>query len=297
MNPRDDANALGKGWEYDAETERHLQKAGEKRDRQLGMAGIATGGEERVSFYPLQIQQEYEFSGLIQSTFALADRELAEGLKQDVERFAVEVKRNKQEGLSRTPYMITQSIMSVAHDLNILSAVSIVLGTDELVMWGPSIQRGTPDGAATWHTDSEAYKWPSVTVAVGIAGCREYNATVSLPGSHVFGVQPSDAVIDTSDDAAVLNAGMKLNPSSNRIISFSRFGDGRFYIFNAKTWHRGVPDASNGRELLFMHYQKAADPRIPYFKNYREDTWFDFPAIYMRINNGKNFEVSKEMYV
>lgn len=242
-----------------------------------------------------KLRDEYETTGIIRSTFPLADGKLVEELRKDVPRYAVEVARNKADKLFRVPYMLTQPIISAAHDMNILRVVSAALGTDELVMWGPNIQRGTPNEAARWHTDIESWFWPSVTVAVGLSGCTESNSTICVPGTHKLPMQPW-AVADNSNNAAILAAAKRADPACDEITNFLGFGTGRFYVFNAKTWHCGVPLESGYRELLFLHYHRAADPRIPYFKNYDERTWFDFPAIYLKINTGKPFDVVDDMY-
>lgn len=243
-----------------------------------------------------KLREEYETSGVIRSTFPLADRRLVDELRRDVPMYAYEVARNKTDKLFRVPYLITQSIMNAAHDLNILRVVSAALGTDELVMWGPNIQRGTPNEAALWHTDIESWLWPSVTVAVGLSGCTEENSTICVPGTHKFPVQPWAAVKDNSDNAAILAGAKQIDPACDKIENFRGFAPGRFYLFNAKTWHCGVPLVSGTRELLFLHYQRADEPRIPYFKNYDQRTWFDFPAAYMKINTGTKYEISQEIY-
>lgn len=242
-----------------------------------------------------KLREEYETTGLIRATFPLADGNLVEELRKDLPRYAVEVTRNREDKLFRVPYMLTQPIISAAHDMNILRVASAALGTDELVMWGPNIQRGTPNEAARWHTDIESWFWPSMTVAVGLGGCTESNSTICVPGTHKLPMQPW-AVADNTNNTKILEAARRANPACNEITNFRGFSTGRFYVFNAKTWHCGVPLASGTRELLFLHYQRACDPRIPYFKNYEERTWFDFPAVYLKINTGKTFPVADQLY-
>lgn len=242
-----------------------------------------------------KLREEYENTGLLRSTFPLADGKLVDELRKDVPMYSVEVTRNKTDKLFRVPYLLTQAIYNTAHDMNILRVVSAALGTSELVMWGPNIQRGTPNEASLWHTDIESWLWPSVTVAVGLSGCSEANSTICVPGSHKLPMQPW-AVADNTNNDKILAAAKQQDPACDKIVNFREFGPGRFYLFNAKTWHCGVPQVSGYRELLFLHYQRASDPRIPYFKNYDQRTWFDFPALYVKLNTGAPFEVSQEMY-
>jgi len=242
-----------------------------------------------------KLREEYETDGLIRSSFPLADGRLVEELRKDVPRCLVEVTRNKEDKLFRVPYMLTQSIVNATHDMNILRVVSAALGTDELVMWGPNIQRGTPNEAALWHTDIESWFWPSLTVAVGLHGCSQENSTICVPGTHKFPVQPWSVAHNWKNED-ILAAANHIDPACDRIENFRDFGPGRFYVFNAKTWHCGVPLVSGTRELLFLHYQRASDPRIPYFKNYNQCTWFDFPAVYWKVNTGKPFDVNQELY-
>ncbi|WP_025918674.1 hypothetical protein [Pectobacterium parmentieri] len=47
--------------------------------------------------------------------------------------------------------------------------------------------------------------------------------------------------------------------------SFDGFEDGTFYVFNAKCcWHAGLETANIDRELLFLHFSEASNPRLPY---------------------------------
>jgi hypothetical protein len=233
-------------------------------------------------------REEYGQAGYIRSSFPLRDGALIDSLSADLVRFAVEITRNKSEGLFRVPYILTQSIINTANDRNILEVVSEVLESDELVMWGPNIQRGTPNESAFWHTDIESWFWPSVTIAVGISGCRQENSTRCVFRSHRLPVQPW-AVANGSDMNDVLAAATHIDQTCNRIENFVGFESGRFYCFNARSWHCGMPQVSGEREVLFLHYQRASDPRIPYFMDYKKRTWFDFPAVYCKVHNTRSF--------
>jgi len=56
-------------------------------------------------------------------------------------------------------------------------------------------------------------------------------------------------------------------------VQFEGFGDGRFYVFDARTWHRGDPGASADRLVLFLHYQPANARRVPLALDYMRHRW------------------------
>jgi hypothetical protein len=149
-----------------------------------------------------------------------------------------------------------------------------------LVMWGPNIQRQVPNAAGRWHVDIESWHWPTVTVVVGLAGCTAGNATRCIAGSHVLSRQPPTTV----SDAVALRNARAIDGRCDAICQFEGFGDGFFYVFNARAWHRGDHVAAGERLVLFLHYQLAQDPRVPYMKDYRHGTWFDTPAAHMMVN-------------
>lgn len=119
-----------------------------------------------------------------------------------------------------------------------------------------------------------------MTVVVGLAGCEPLNATRCIPGSHRLPVQPWGAA-DNTDADTVLRAATRLDPRCTAIASFAGFADGTFYVFDAKCWHAGAAGRSEGRESLFLHYDRAASPRMPYMCDYEDHTWYDTPATYL----------------
>jgi hypothetical protein len=241
------------------------------------------------------LRAAYERDGLLPYSFELGDPGVVEELRRDIPMYRMEIARMRAQGLYRVPYLLTQSILTAMYDPHILAVVQAVLGTDELVMWGANLQVGTPNEAGLWHTDIESWLWPTVTVVVGLKGCRPENSTVCVPGSHRLPCQPWAAADNSSADA-VLGAARALSPACTHIADFADFGDNRFYLFDAKCWHTGKEGASAGRELLFLHYDRAANPRIPYMDDYEDRTWFDFPASYVKVANGREFEVNQELY-
>lgn len=242
-----------------------------------------------------QLKREWDATGLIQDTFPLGDTSVIPGLLADLPMYRTEIVRNRADELFRIPYLLTESIIRAAHDPNILEVVSELLGTNELVMWGPNIQSGTPNEANLWHTDVEAWLWPSVSVFVGLEGCTPDNSTKCIPHSFKAPVQPWFAANNRSD-RATLEAAKALCKDCTEISRFRGFGDGRFYVFNAKCWHAGVLEQSVGRKMLFFHYDKASNPRMPYMKNYIERTWFDYPAVYLPIASEREFSINRQLH-
>ena len=234
---------------------------------------------------PEQMRECYERDGLIPLTWDLGRPGLVAELRRDLPRYQVEIDRLRAEGVHRVPYLLTEPIVAAAHDERILAVASALLGTGELVMWGPNLQVGTPNEAGLWHTDLESWLWPTVTVVVGLRGCGEANSTQCVPGSHKLPAQPW-AIADNTRAAAVLAGARYLDPRCGEIQRFAGFADGRFYAFDAKCWHAGAQSASAGRELLFLHYDRADRPRIPYMKDYEDHTWFGFPAAYLSVPAG-----------
>jgi hypothetical protein len=244
-----------------------------------------------------ELFDRYEEEGSLARAFPLADTGVISELRRDLLGYQVEVRRNREQGLFRVPYLITQAIVEAAHDENILAVVRAIMGTDELVMWGPNIQTGTPNEADLWHTDIESWLWPTVTVVVGLKGCHEGNTTRCIPGSHRLPLQPWAAVENNADASIVSAAARALDPACNTVRAFAGFADAHFYLFNARSWHCGVGAASLGRELLFLHYDRADNPRIPYMKDYEARTWFDFPAAYLRVAGRSGaFAVRRDLY-
>lgn len=242
------------------------------------------------------LRRAWDDAGVILDTFELADPSVIPDLLEDLPMYRTEVVRNRQDELFRIPYLLTDAIIRAAHDPNILAVARKLLGTEELVMWGPNIQSGTPNEAELWHTDVEAWLWPSVSVFVGLEGCNADNSTKCIPHSFEIPCQPWYAANNRSDEAT-LRAARQLNPRCREIARFRNFGNGRFYVFNAKCWHAGDLRTSDGRKMLFFHYDKASNPRMPYMRNYIERTWFDYPAIYTPIRDTpKVFPVNRRLH-
>lgn len=222
----------------------------------------------------------YEADGFLSEAMGLADPSVLPALCADAPLYRDAVEELRAAGKKRVPYFTTEAVRAVAHDPAIIAVVTDILGTDAWVMWGANIQENTPNAAGHWHVDMESWIWPTITVAVGLRGCAAANATRLIPGSHRLAQWPGTLPAG-ADDAAVLAVTRAADPKCDRAQQIEGFGDGRFYVFNAKTWHSGTSAASHGRLALFFHYQRATDPRIPLMKDYTRQTFFKTAADYI----------------
>lgn len=214
---------------------------------------------------------EYSERGFVAESIPLGDASIIPLLLSEESRFDAEMARIRAEKRQGVPYLLTSGVRQLAHDPGILEAVGEVLGTRNLVMWGANVKRATPNQAQKWHVDLESLLWPSVTVAVGLSGCRPEGATWCIPGTHLRQAGPPESEPD------VLAAGQPQQ--------FSGFGDGRFYLFDARVWHRGDPDQSRNRVVAFLHFQRAEEQRIPWMLDYYRQHWSAEAAPYLNIGS------------
>ena len=227
-----------------------------------------------------ELKREYRARGFLRESFALGDPTLLPELCRDVAQFDRKLAEWQALGYARIPYLFTAAIERVAHDAAIRMVVEALLGTDEWVVWGPNILRETPNAASRWHVDLESQYWPSVTVAVGLSGCSPQSAIWCLSGTHRLARTPAWSG-DDSDTERVVRSARRATPEVARPEQFQGFGDGRFYVFDARTWHRADPDASTERLVLFLHYQRADARRIPLVLDYMRHRWSREPAAYL----------------
>ena len=227
--------------------------------RVIGRVQVAAGVLFSCDAVPMTDGEEYRKRGFLVASRPLADPSVAPGLLTDEPLFTREIARMEAEGRRGIPYLLTDAIRQVAQDAAIVATVERILGTQEWVMWGPNIRRATPNQAQEWHVDLESLLWPTVTVAVGLGGCTANSATWCIAGTQRHAAAPPAA------EEAVLAEG---TPEQ-----FTGFGDGRFYVFDARVWHRGEPAASGERVVLFLHYQRADEPRIPLLVDYYLQWW------------------------
>ncbi len=201
-------------------------------------------------------QSEYRARGFLRDSFALRDPTLLPELCRDVAPF--DAKRAEWEalGYSRVPYLFTAAIEHVARDAAIRAVVEPLLGTDAWVVWGANILRETPGPAPRWHVDLESRYWPMVTVAVGFSGCSAAASISFLPGTHLLARVPAWCGDDLDTDR-VLRSARRTKRDVGAPEQLATFGDGRFCVFNARTWHRGSSGASTDRFVLFLQYQLA----------------------------------------
>jgi len=212
------------------------------------------------------VLREYRERGFLGAAIPLADPSVVPSLLADEPLFDQAVQAIQAEGRRTVPYLVTDAIRRVAQDPAILHTVEAVLGTRNWVMWGANIRRATPNAAHVWHVDLESLLWPTVTVAIGLAGCSPQSSTWCLPGTHLLRTPPPLA------EADVLRG--------RRPEQIAGFGDACFYVFDARVWHRGDPAHSRQRVMLFTHYQRASDPRIPLMVDYVRQTFAAEPSPY-----------------
>jgi hypothetical protein len=189
----------------------------------------------------------------------LANASILPALLADEPLFASALASLRAEGRNAVPYLETDAIRRVAEDAAVVSVVEAILGTRDCVMWGANIRRATPNQASAWHVDLESLLWSTVTVGIGLEGCTQASATWCVPGTHRLRQAPP------LTEAEVISHG--------RPEQIAGFGDGCFYAFDARVWHRGDPTTSQERVMLFLHYQRAEDPRIPMMEDYVRQTF------------------------
>ena len=225
-------------------------------------------------------RREYRERGFVRESFALSDPAPLPQLCRDMALFDAKLAEWHARGHARVPYLFTEAIERVARDAAIRSVVEALLGTDAWVVWGPNILRETPNAASQWHVDLESRYWASITVAIGLTGCSADAAVSCLPGTHVLARSPSSCR-DAGDTDVVLRSARRAMPDCGPPERVAGFGDGRFYAFDARTWHRGAPGTATNRLILFLHYQPADVPRVPLMLDYVKHRWSSNPAPYL----------------
>ena len=225
-------------------------------------------------------RREYRARGFLRESFALSDPTLLLELCRDVAQFDLKLAELQALGYARVPYLFTAAIERVAYDAAIRRVVEALLGTDAWVVWGPTILRETPNAASRWHVDLESQYWPSVSVAVGLSGCSAQSTIWCLPGTHLLVRTPAWSG-DDSDTDRVVRSARRTKPEVGPAEQFEAFGDGRFYVFDARTWHRGESDSSTDRLVLFLHYQPADARRVPLVLDYKRHRWSREAAAYL----------------
>jgi hypothetical protein len=235
-----------------------------------------TGTDETV----VAQRREYRERGFLRESFALGDPSPLSQLCRDVALFDAKLVEWQAHGHSGIPYLFTDAIEHVAHDAAIRAVVEAILGTDAWVVWGPALLRETPNAASRWHVDLDSRYWPSISIAVGVSGCSAKTVLSYLPGTHRLARTPFSSG-DDADTDRVLRSARRTNPDCGPPEENEGFGDGRFYVFDARTWHRGAPGTSTSRLVLFMHYQAADAERIPWMLDYRRHRWSREPAPFL----------------
>jgi hypothetical protein len=235
-----------------------------------------TGADETA----LAQRREYRERGFLRESFALRDPSPLPQLCHDVALFEAKLAEWQASGHSGIPYLFTDAIERVARDAAIRAVVEALLGTDAWVVWGPAILRETPNAASRWHVDLDSRYWPSISIAIGVDGCSAETVLSYLAGTHRLERTPFSCG-DDADTDRVLRSARRTNPDCGPPEENAGFGDGRFYVFDAKTWHRGAPGTSTTRLVLFLHYQAANADRVPWMLDYKRHRWSREPAPFL----------------
>lgn len=241
------------------------------------------------------MREEYETQGIVSECFVLSDQSGLSTAAAEADHFESAARQYREHGLQRVPYFFTPTIERIARDESLVRTIEAVLGPGERwVCWGPNVRRSTPNAAQHWHVDLESFLWPgSITVAVGLAGCRPEATTRCIPGSQRLSKAPDCAGDDSNSDLVVRKAA-RLDDRCGQIQSFNGFGDGRFYLFDGRCWHQGSPKTPPGTTRLFLHYQRASAPRVPLMLDYGKRRWAPEPSPY--IEGGPPGTASQRLY-
>ena len=231
-------------------------------------------------------RREYRERGFLRESFALSDPTLLPQLCRDVAPFDAKRAEWNTLGYARVPYLFTDAIERVARDSAIRAVIEVLLDTDAWVVWGANILRETANGRPPWHVDLESRCWPMVTVGVGLSGCSAPASISFLPGTQHLTRSPAWCGDDTDTDR-VLRSARRTKREVGAPEQFTTFGDGRFCVFNARTWHRGSPGTSTDRLVLFLQYQLADAPRVPLLLDYARHSWSPEAAAYRAGPNAK----------
>lgn len=232
---------------------------------------LSDGGRQRVAWHC-----DYHQRGFVDAC-PLEDAAPLAALAQSVNDFEERARRDAEAGRSTVPYGLTPEIEKVACDPAIVRVVEAILRTPDWVVWGANVRAATPNQAQLWHIDLESWYWPTITVAVGVAGNDAHTAPWLLPGTAPLSTHPSGS--EAADDDHVVAMAAKLGVEAQPQQP-SGMDDAHFVAFDAKTWHRGDPLASQNRVMLFLHYQPAAHRRVPLMVDHARHVWTRRPAPY-----------------
>lgn len=234
----------------------------------------------------ISISDEYRETGMVAESFNLHDVSILHHLISDYQNsFEEQIAAVKAAGQNQVPYAITDSIRKVAHDQAIMEVVGSILDGEPWVMWGANIQKGTPNQAYEWHIDFESKFFDTITVMIGLEGCRQENATTCIPYTHLFDYGPGRRWHDASKNE-IIDHTQSIDSRCDRTVQFEDFANGKFYVFNARCWHAGDVMSSKERMILILHYHKASDPRIPFMTDYVKGTWQRNAAAPYLVQNG-----------
>ncbi len=237
-------------------------------------------------------QRELIDTGMIAACGQLANFSVTEILKAELPLFDQELERYKKNGQRRVPYLNTPGVKAATFDKNLMTYVSEALG-EPWVMWGANLRRGIPNRADLWHVDLESTIWRCLTVVIGVSGCHENNSTRFISHSHCFEKAVPEG--HNSDEYPTVLDAAAAQDRRCQVKSFTGFGNGSFYGFDARGWHAGPKGIGEERLMLYMHFHPSRCPRIPLMRDYKKMIYFDKPAPYLSmddqellLNNRKN---------
>lgn len=219
------------------------------------------------------LRQHLEDRGFAANAIALANPALITPVLADAPVFEALAADLAREDIRGVPYRVTDAIVAIAHDAALAQAVEEILQTRSWVMWGSNIRKSVPNQAQQWHADIESVLWPTLTVAVGLRDCGEDSATWFIPGSHSIGKGPARVVENCASTADVAAKAHTIAPHCGNPQRVNGFRTGRFYLFNARSWHRADPAGSTDKLVLYLHFQPARDKRIPHMLDYSRHRW------------------------
>jgi|GEM_PF-3110759 len=211
--------------------------------------------------------------GFVADCLSLADTSILPVLQDEIGHYDAALQRLERDGIAGVPYLTTAGVRRLLCDAALGATVNAALGTDQWVMWGANMRRGSPNQAHRWHVDLESVLWPSVTLALALEACTEDSATWFIPGTHRLRRGPGTRVRDCTRTSDVLAAARASRFPCDAPRQAAGFSPGRFCLFDAATWHKGAGIDDVERTVLYLHVHRATERRIPLMIDYRRGQW------------------------
>lgn len=181
----------------------------------------------------------------------------------------------------------------LAVDERITSRVGSLLESDNIILWGASIQSRLPDQVHPWHSDIECVA-PGVrtlSVWLGLKEVSKESGLHLISRSHLFddSIQRIrfDRGIARSEltDAEILRLAREIDPLC--ALAVPEIRDGEALFFDGRIWHGSRNGGQNIRHALLLQYASAESPiRIPDFNR------LDWPFRYLEVPKPASILVS-----